>query len=78
MAVMFRLFIFLSELTVTELAFCSRSVLQLLLRRWNLHNFHVSQDASNVAVLIFDVFEKDNNRIFAAVRKYFPVKFRYL
>ena len=33
MAVMFRLFIFYSELAVTELAGCSCSMLQLLLRR---------------------------------------------
>ena len=33
MTVMFRPFIFLSKLTVTELAGCSRSILQLLLRR---------------------------------------------
>ena len=41
MAVMFRLFVFLSELAVKQLAFCSRSVLQLLLGSYSLHRLHI-------------------------------------
>ena len=78
MAVMFRLHVFLSEFAMTLFAGCSHSVLHLLLRGLSLHRLRIRWDASDVVVLISDVFEEDGHRVFSAVDKYFAVKLWYM
>ena len=65
MAVMFRLFIFLSKLTVTELAGLAAACCNCC-------------SAIRVFIGFFNMLEKEGHRIFAAVREYLPIQFRNL
>ena len=61
---------------MAQFAGCSRCVLQLLFR--SHHRIHIRLDATDVVVLISDIFDKDGHRVVSAIYEYLAVKFRYL